>query len=370
VSADRAEREATRTAPAAEPSRAKAGASTPRRSEVDELKRVAKDTRAGSLLKPDDDRAWDPASDDLTAGRNAHHSNTPAEMREALEGDNNWLEGDLRVDDDGKLVMAHDAGKEREGLTLDEWLEIGGEGERGMKVDVKEPEAIPELLDALEASGVPDGRIMINVGATQVDEEMVVEMRERFPDAWLALNPRIREGEGYRTEDLEEITELADAAGGRIAFPIRWDIASDEAIQALKPHGRVSIWTAASQGTPGDTAAEVESLRERGVDGVVDLGAPLSNQEKALRTLNDIWESGFSRGARDFFGDAFGAAGSLFDGARDIAGDIVDGAGDIAGDVIDAGGDVLDAGGDLIEGGLDVAGDIAEDLPLVGGLFD
>jgi hypothetical protein len=240
-------------------------------------------------------------------------------MATALKGSYNWLEGDLRVDRDGTLAMAHDAGKESSGLTLDEWLAIGAASGRGMKVDVKEAEAIPKLLDALEASDIPDGRIMLNVGAAQVDESLVREMRQRFPDAWIALNPRIREGRGYQQRDLDEITRLAGVAGGRVAFPIRWDIASDHAIQQLLPHGRVSIWTSSSQGTPGNTAATERSLRERGVDGVIDLGPPSSTVERVQQRAVDIWESAPSRTAR-----------SAVDAATDVGGDVLRGAGNLA----------------------------------------
>lgn len=242
-------------------------------------------------------------------------------MREALEGDNNWLEGDLRVAGDGRLVMSHDADKEDEGLELQEWLAIGGAGARGLKVDVKENEAIPELLDQLEASGIPDGRIMLNVGASALDEQAVRDVRARFPEAWIALNPRAEEGRGYHDEDLAEITALADAAGGRVAFPIRWDIASDEAVKALKPHGRISIWTSASQGTPDDAAAETASLRERGVDGVIDLGPPTGTVAQLQQRLLDAWGSGPVRGARDIAGGAADAVGDVANGARDLVDD-------------------------------------------------
>ncbi len=282
-------------------------------------------------------------------------------MREALEGDNNWLEGDLRVNGDGDLVMAHDADKEGDGLTVEEWLAIGGAGQRGMKIDVKEYEAVPELLDAIEASGIPDGRIMLNYGTGGVSEDEARDMRERFPDAWMAINPAApdRNG-GYDDESLETATDMADAVGGRVVFPIRWDLASDEAIQQLKPHGKVSIWTAKTEGTPGDTAGERQRLLDRGVDGVIDLGPPQSILENISERAKDIWNSGPVGGARDgagaiggFFGDVGGwagdrgsdlwnGAGNLFSGARDRGGDLLSGAGDLGGDLLDGAGDALD----------------------------
>lgn len=272
-----------------------ASADASRTREVASLTALARSTRAA--------RGWNPAQNDLTTGRNAHRTNTLDEMRAGLEGDHNWLEGDLRVRADGTLVLSHDADKTDRGLTLDEWLRIGGASERGLKIDVKEPAALPGLLDAIAASGVPDGRIMLNVAG--VSEREVREMRERFPDAWLALNPALS-GHGYRDEDLEEVGRLADAAGGRIAFPVRWDCVDDRVIAALKPHGKVSIWTDNSQGTPDNTEAERSRLIERGVDGVIDLGPPQGWWDKLKVKGFDLWESNAVRGGIEVAKDGVG----------------------------------------------------------------
>lgn len=276
-------------------------------------------------------------------------------MREALEGDNNWLEGDLRVDRDGDLVMAHDADKERDGLTVQEWLAIGGAGQRGLKIDVKEREAVPELLEAIEASGIPDGRIMLNVGTGQVSTAEARDMRERFPDAWMAINPAAPRGNGdYDEESLEAATDMADAVGGRVAFPIRWDIASDEAIQRLRPHGKVSIWTATSEGTPDDTAGERQRLLDRGVDGVIDLGPPQSIFENIQERAKDAWNSGPIGGFRDGAGAVGGFAGDAGGWLGDRRDELWAGAGNL-----------VDGGGGLLEG----AANVIDDAPLVGRLF-
>lgn len=287
----------------------------PRTARARELANTAKETREG--------RTWNPDSTDLTKARNAHHSNTPKEMEEALRADHNWLEGDLRLDNSGQPVMAHDADKENQGLSLDEWLAIGGAGERGMKVDVKEAEAIPQLLNALKDSGIEDGRIMINVATTQVDEADLKKIREQFPDAWLAINPRIRTGQQYRSEDLAKAGKYADAAGGRVTFPIRWDMASDTAIEALRPHGKVSIWTSTTQGTPKDSGKETANLRARGVDGVIDLGKPLSNVETVIMHALNLWESDASRGAQNLASDAWDAGTGLASDAWDAGAGLI-----------------------------------------------
>ncbi|MCW2921808.1 MAG: hypothetical protein JWL76_1682 [Thermoleophilia bacterium] len=350
----------------------KANPSAPLSDRAKELRDLALETRRGRLLVPLDGRVWDPDNDDLTKAHNAHHSNTPEEMRDALEHDYNWLEGDLRVDARGELVMAHDSDKKDSGLKLDEWLAIGGAGERGLKVDVKEAEAIPKLLETLEASDIPDGRIMLNVSTSQVDADDVREMRRRFPDAWLALNPSPGDDNDYGPDDLKQVTDLADTAGGRVAFPLRWDLVTDDVIETLKPHGKVSIWTSKSEGTPDHPGSETRKLRDRGVDGVIDLGPPQSVVENLAERGQDLWESGPVRGARDLIGGIPGALGDAWGGVKHLGswfGDRGSDALDFGGDVIDGAGDVLDSAGDLGGDILSGAGDIAEDLPLVGGIF-
>jgi hypothetical protein len=193
---------------------------------------------------------------------------------------------------------------------------------------------------------VPDGRIMLNVGVG-VGEVTIREMRERFPDAWLAINPSPGDDNDYGPDDLRAATELASVAGGRVAFPLRWDLVTDEVIDTLRPYGKVSIWTSNAQGTPDDPKAEAERLRERGVEGVIDFGPPSSWTQKVAQFGVDIWESDPVRGARDLGSDAV-------DRARDFGGDVVEGAGR-----------VVEGAGDLVEG----AGDLLDDAPLVGGLF-
>jgi hypothetical protein len=282
--------------------------------------------------------AWDPDSDDLTTAKNAHRTNTQEEFDEALGDDFNWFEGDLRLDGDGVPVMSHDADKVDDGIELDDWLRQGRTAERGMKVDVKDLDALPKLLDSLERSGIPEGRMMINVPTLPVDQ--MRQIRSRFPDAWLAINPAVHE-DGYHRDDIDKATAVADAVGGRVAFPVRWDVASDDVIHQLEQHGKTSIWTAKSQGTPDDAEAETKRLRERGVTGVIDLGEPLNWYEKLAKTGNDIWQSGPVRGARHVGEDVYGAAKT---GAHVAA--------------------------SAAKGAVHAAREGASHIPVVGGLFD
>lgn len=285
--------------------------------EAARLRALSAATRAG--------RSWDPQRDDLVNARNAHHSNTHQEMRAALAGDHDWLEGDVRLDGDDVPVMAHDRSDEGEGLSFDEWAQVGAAGGRGLKIDVKERAALPQLLDRLERSGVPHGRIMFNVGA--IADEQVVEIRRRFPEAWLALNPTMQE-DGYHLDDLQQVTRLADLAGGRVTFPVRWDALTDEVIHELARHGKVSVWAAQSEGTPADPELERARLIHRGIDGVIDLGEPQTMLEEALEGLRDAWTSeplrsgrGLVRDARDLAIDAYSSGKGLVDDGLDMVGD-------------------------------------------------
>lgn len=295
-------------------------------SNVHALVRMAKDTRG-------DGHVWRPGQN-LAEGRNAHYSNTEEEMRTALDGDHNWIEGDLRVDDDGGLVMAHDAKDEGAGLSLDQWLEVGKAGERGLKVDVKEAEGVPALVDKLVASGIPSERLMVNVGNGMSVEE-VRKIRERLPDAWIAITPS-DDGGRYSASSLERAIELGAAAGGNVSYPIRWDLASDDVVQTLKRNGvgKVSIWTNQVEGTPNDTEAETRRLRERGVDGMIDLGPPQSNVEKAQTVGKDLYQDA-RRGVKIGGQVAARVTDTAVDGVKTLVGapgKIVGKVGDLFGD--------------------------------------
>lgn len=288
-----------------------------------ELREHAIDTIGGSRLRSRDDRAWDPSLDSLTTARNAHRTNTADEMHDALGDDYNWLEGDVRLTDDDEVVMAHDAEDREHGLTLERWLAIGADGARGLKLDLKDHDSLPAVLDALEVSGIPDGRIMVNVGELPLSE--LGEIRKRFPDAWIALNPTRDDDDTYSPDSIARITELADQLGGRITFPIRWDIATDDVIQALKPHGSVSIWTSRTGGTPNDTDTERQRLLDRGVDGMIDLGEPAGFLLRIGQWALDLWNSDPVDGVRELVDDAGERLEEAADGIRDGARRVRDG---------------------------------------------
>jgi hypothetical protein len=256
--------------------------------EVRHLIDLAKKTRAGHTWNPDAP---------LIDGRNAHRTNLPNEMEAGIKGDFNWFEGDLRVDSHGTPVLSHDTDTESDGLKLNDWLAIGKASRRGLKFDVKESTAMPGLVKTLqEHKEIPQGRIMMNVGAGDVAAAGGAKrLRAALPKAWMAINPSTNESGHYDAASLKSSIEMAKEMGGRIAFPIRWDIADDATIKALKPYGKISIWTAKSEGTPDDPEAERQRLIDRGVDGVIDLGEPSPWYQKAFQHLKDLTETSAGR---------------------------------------------------------------------------
>jgi hypothetical protein len=202
----------------------------------------------------------------LSEARNAHRTNTREQFEDALQSGANWFEGDIRKEiNSDRLEMRHDVAHESgDNLTLEEWLTMGRDSGRGLKLDVKEPGHVPEILDTVERVGVPHERLMFNLGYGAF-ERWGKEIRERFPDALLALNPP---GEGaVDRQDAEALVEQARRLGGPVTFVVRHDLLTDEAIRTLQGHGTISVWG----GGVDDLKAATEALRARGVNGMIDL---------------------------------------------------------------------------------------------------
>ncbi len=245
---------------------------------------------------------------DWTRASNAHRTNKFHEMERALRSDHNWFEGDVRISRDGRLEMAHDVHDRGAGLTFDEWLMIGIASGRGLKVELKEPAGFDMWLDAIERHGVDPTRLILNVpvapapGEYGLSDAQLRTLRRRFPDATINLSPTGHQR--YTAAVIGELARTARLVGGRVMFPMQWDLLSDDMIAALRPYGRVAVWSAQWWGTPEDPITETETLRARGVDGMVDLatagtGARLA--AAAARGLGDIFGRQSVVQARDAF---------------------------------------------------------------------
>lgn len=265
-------------------------------------------TRPGTqqdLLKlaqaPSDDH-WQPGTP-FSEVRHCHFTNTPAEMKHALENDFNYIEGDVRLE--GGLrkipgldrwrepIMGHDP-DDVHGLSLDEWLEVGKASGRGLKLDIKQAAAVPKIIECVKEHNIPDSWLMFNGDVTRgpgapgplaftaarvfmdmtMDLQDLRQIRREFPESLISLGAYTGgqpEGTTYSPKQLDKLSEMADALGGPISFPLRAEFVTPEVVEILKPHGYVSVWNDPSTFSPADIQAETRRLREMGVDGMIDL---------------------------------------------------------------------------------------------------
>jgi hypothetical protein len=210
--------------------------------------------------------AWNPSTD-IAEGRNAHRTNLRAELAIALQGPYNWLEGDVQMGADGTPVMQHSVGDPVD-LGVRDWLAVAAASGRGTKLDVKDPKALPGVIAAVLASGIPQGRLIINVGAWST--ELLRSIRRVLPDVIVNISPAA--DADLTPADLVQLQLAARIVGGRIMFPVRDDLVTADVVHALAPYGRIAVWNTPGITNPGPTRAD--RLRELGVDGMIDLRNP------------------------------------------------------------------------------------------------
>jgi hypothetical protein len=218
----------------------------------------------------------------LSEARNAHSTNTKEHFDEALKNGSNWLEGDVRKEIHGDTIeMRHDTGQESgDNLTLKEWLAKGKASGRGLKLDVKEGQHMDEIVREVREAGIPSERLMWNLG----DADMAKwgpKLREQFPNSTMAINPTGSDGK-ISDGEVNRMIDLAKKAGPPTTFVVRFDRLTDSAIAKLKQHGTVSVWN--EMGGVGVSERNVDDvtkrLRERGVDGVIDIRPTPDNWDK------------------------------------------------------------------------------------------
>ncbi|WP_169558633.1 hypothetical protein [Myxococcus stipitatus] len=245
--------------------------------------------------KMDPNNRWT-AGSPLSAASNAHLTNTEEQFQAAASemtqseafGEQpkyNFFEGDLQAKpgtppEKWNLQMAHDDKEEGTHLSLDQWLEKGKALGVGLKLDVKiddvqgKADAYLEMLDQVQAKNIPDGKLMFNLGPDEV-EAFGGEIRKRFPNAILALNP----GEGALKPDSKATLDMirqAEKFGSPVSFVLPYDrLPGDRAklFSKLEEVGPVSVW---SSNDPRKEVVEnpegsAKALREAGATGVIDL---------------------------------------------------------------------------------------------------
>lgn len=235
------------------------------------------DAELHALARSRPDLAWNSAFD-IAIARNAHENNTRMQLAAGLAGEFDWLEADVRLGANGQPHMQHRL-KDPIGLQLHQWLQIVVPSGRGIKLDVKEPEALPAVIAAVQRAGVRQDRLIMNVGPWPA--KLLQSIRRAFPQAIINLSP-------ISDTDLTpaEIVQLQVAARivkGRVMFPIRHDLINPGVVWALRPFGRVAVWNTPELTNP--TAFTTLELRLMGVDGMIDLREPSRPRDRLSTAL-------------------------------------------------------------------------------------
>lgn len=230
-----------------------------------------------ALARPD--LAW-PATADIADARNAHETNTRSQLADALRGEFDWLECDIRRAPDGSLVLQHTL-HEPVGMKLEEWLAVAAASGRGAKLEVKERAALEGTLAAARRSGIPQERLIINVPPWPAADLMMI--RRAFPRAIVNISPTSRQS--LRAGDIVALQLAATVVGGPVMFPIRDDLLTAGIVRALRPHGRVAAWNSPALTNPG--RSDHSRLRGMGVDGMIDLREPTSLRDHISTALTE-----------------------------------------------------------------------------------
>lgn len=215
--------------------------------------------------------AW-PVDRDIALAQNSHYTNTRAELAAALRGDFDWMEGDVAMQG-GVPVMRHRVGDHVD-LDLARWVQLVARSGRGAKFDVKDPEALPAVLELCRRAGIPQHRLIFNV--TLLPPESLRLIRRTFPHAIINLSP-VADAD-LTPRDLVELQVAARITGGRIMFPIRIDLLTPGVVAALRPFGRVAVWNTPQLWNPRPD--ELLRLHAQGIDGMVDLRKPAGFEQQ------------------------------------------------------------------------------------------
>src|SRR5262249_54764132 len=126
----------------------------------------------------------------LTDGKNACRTNTREQFAQAMKDGSNWFEGDIRCELNGtRMEMRHSTTQSSsDNLSLAEWLKMGRASGRGLKLDVKEPQHMGEIVREVKLCGIPSERLMWNLGDAAM-ATWAAKLRQQFPRSILAINP-------------------------------------------------------------------------------------------------------------------------------------------------------------------------------------
>jgi hypothetical protein len=204
--------------------------------------------------------------------RNAHLSNTAEQLRIALAGDYNSLEGDVRLEH-GVPVMSHDRGGEG-ALLFADWARIAMATGKHLRIDLKEAAAIDQVSALLHQLGVPDGQVTINLSTgmpfsdADAERSTLERIRGAHPGALIGFNVP----DSIMGSPIVAAIDAATAIGGQTQVSLAIDQATPTIIGRLRTAGiHVGIWNDPQRDPVDDPASTRRELREMGVDGLVDL---------------------------------------------------------------------------------------------------
>ncbi|AGC43729.1 hypothetical protein MYSTI_02413 [Myxococcus stipitatus DSM 14675] len=256
---------------------------------------------------------WKPGQK-LSEANNAHATNTQRDFNKAVEEGKNWVEGDLQMKEGGGMEMNHKEFDPK--LPFQEWLAKGKALGVGVKIDVKldafkddtvkKEAAVKDMVNQVVASGIPSERLMFSVNATEA-KWIREALGDKLPQATMGINAP----DGALTSQTAEAMkqQIAENAPRPVSVIVRYmDIknASPEVIQALKnENATISVWNDPGDISPlieqaDDVVSETKKLKERGVDGMIDIRESHS------------WAV------------AAGKSKALYEGAKDAASDVKD----------------------------------------------
>lgn len=204
--------------------------------------------------------------------RNAHYTNTRAQLAYALKGPYNSFEGDVRMRG-GIPVMQHDVGVAAD-LTFEQWATIIHRSGRHMRIDIKDAAMLELVCRILERLGVPSGRVTFNMSvlapwsSSNQPIEAIDLLRKRFPRSWITLNLPMPFGPGYQL-----VAHAARRIGSeRLGVAVMGGFVKEHDVRALRrDFAVVNCWNHPVIDQPGDIERETARLRAMGVNGMIDL---------------------------------------------------------------------------------------------------
>ena len=197
-------------------------------------------------------------ADNLGAIRWSHAVNSMEKFRKYLnKPDIDFLEFDIRLSTDGKIIAAHPPAMESD-LPFEYILEQAANSEQGIKLDFKDPEILIPCLKML-AEAKLDLPIMLNADILQGNKANIskfnpagflVLCKKYYPEGLLSIgwtttaDPEL----GYTKENIDEMLELLkEVDGSEVTVPVRACLLPKSWTQikrflAEKPGSTLTVW--------------------------------------------------------------------------------------------------------------------------------